>query len=152
MKQKYQKDDIVYSYYFDWKTSELKFDTLIVYNYEYLDGMQWNIIDEYALYKVYEIPYFKFWKKKKQKLIRLPGLLISDDNIVAKIKLLHHLLNSFGYILDSDSRSYSTEKNLLNIVENAKKELDTLSYKYPEKFFKAINFIPVDKNNYTYWR
>lgn len=150
MKGKYPQDSIVYSYYFDWETAELKHDTLIVYNYEYLDGMQWNVVDEYTCYKECEVPHLKFFKKKKQSLVRLPGLLISDDPIVAKIKLLNQCVERFGYVSEQD-KPY-LEPKLVKIAKKAKSELKTLSEQYPEKFLKAINNIAIDETIPCLWK
>jgi len=151
MKQIYENDSTVYSYFFDWDTTELKYEKLTVYNYEYLDGMQWNIVDQYMMHLEYTETYWKFFKKKRQKTVRLPGLLISNDKIIAKIKLFQFTLEHFGYVIKND-RDYNPEPNLINVVSWVRDEMNKLLGDCPEKCLQAIDNIVPDEKNYSIWR
>ena len=146
MTAKYFKGDIVYSYYFNLETRDLMCEKLLIQNHEYSD-----MIVEYVCQKEYFVKIFKFFKKKKKSLITLPEFLISDDQIVAKIKLFQFVLDNFGYI--NKETHYDPESAMINIVDYVKKEMKILIEKYPEKYLKVIDTKrPKNSNNYTIWR
>ena len=152
MKQKYPKDTEVYTFYYDWNTAELNSELLTVYGYEYMDGMQWNVTDEYTLFKEYFIPFFKFFKKKKTTFVRLPGILINPDKVVAEIKFHHYVLERFGHD-EEKHRAYDPKTKLIDVIVNSKKKLNILTEKYPEKVIKAFgDVIKPDEDNFNIWR
>lgn len=95
MVKEYQKGTRVYTYYFDYDTNELICKELVVLRYDYLDGCQWSIIDEYTLEEeIIEKKYY-FFKKKKAVKHTIVGHLISDNREKAKLRFLHNFLTTF---------------------------------------------------------
>jgi len=138
MQQKYKTGTTVYNWYFDVYTNELTCDELTVYRYEYLDSMLLDIIDEYTLRLEYVKTYLKFFKKKKYRYLTLPGHLISDNKIYAKILLLNEMIRCFGIYLEEE-KSITVSDTTFNAVKIASRELKLLASEYPELIIKAIN-------------
>ena len=138
MQQKYKTNTTVYNWYFDIYTNELTCDELTVYRYEYLDSMLLDIIDEYTLRLEYVKTYLKFFKKKKYRYLTLPGHLISDNKIYAKILLLNEMIRCFGIYLEEE-KSITVSDTTFNAVKIASRELKLLASEYPELIIKAIN-------------
>ena len=130
MYQKHKNGTVVYNWFYDLDTTELKVQELVVSRWDHLDGMQWNVIDEYILIKETKEPYFKFFKKSVKKQIRLPGYLISSDKMYAKVMLIYQMLKSFGYMLNEKS-SYLYSKGTYTNVQNTKEE-----YKHLVEYYR----------------
>ncbi len=151
MNRKYKNDTTVYNWYFDLHTAELKCQELIVYRWDYMDGMQWQVVDEYQLLQEYTIPYFKFWKQKKTNIIRRPGYLISSDKTYAKLLLLSEMVKSFGYLME-DKIVPTCSEGTMKAVTIAQREYQTIADLYPELIVKSFGeFKPEDSNSGWLW-
>ncbi len=151
MYRKYKNDTVVYNWFFDLHTAELKCQELIVYRWDYMDGMQWEVVDEYQLLQEYTIPYFKFWKKKKTNIIRLPGYLISSNKTYAKLMLMSEMVKSFGYLLE-DKIVPTCNDDTMKAIIIAQQEYQTMCDLYPELIVKSFGeFKPEGKNSGRYW-
>jgi len=152
MYQKHKNGTKVFNWYYDLDTTELKVQELVVSRWDYLDGMQWDVIDEYILIKETKEPYFKFFKKSVKKQIRLPGYLVSPDKMYAKVMLVDQMLKSFGYMLDESSLHLCSKGTYTN-VQNAKEEYKSLVEYYPELIVKVHGeFKPERTNSGWMWR
>ncbi|RLC44457.1 MAG: hypothetical protein DRH57_09160, partial [Candidatus Cloacimonadota bacterium] len=137
MKQKHKNDTKVFNWYFDLDTSELKCRDLTVSRWDYMDGMQWEVIDEYQLIKETTVPYFKFFSRVEKSNVRLPGYLISSNRLYAKLLLLDSMIKSFGYMLLADSLSLCSRTTYIN-VSKAEKEYQLMIEEYPELIVKDL--------------
>jgi len=146
MEQKYETDSTVYNWYFDIDTSDLKCQELKVFRWNYMDGMQWQVMDEYMLVQETFVQYFKFFRKKKTNFLRKPGYLISSDKRYAKILLVTEMLKGFGYILEKDS-NHTCSDGTHKAVITAKAEYDRLSEEYPELIVKSFGEFKPEENN-----
>ena len=152
-KQKYISNDIVYSWYFDLHTSELTCRELTVFRWDYMDGMQWKVVDEYQLVHEYKVPWMKFLTKTKKEFIRRPGYLISNDRTYAKLLVVDEMVKSFGYLLEKDYKGYDcASEATYKASSKAKEELSELSEKYPELVVKLFGeFRPDETNSGWLW-
>lgn len=141
----YKLNDIVYYWGFVYETGELKYETCKVNQYDYLDGAQWNVIDEYILTTTYESTKWGFIKTKDRRRFRMPGHLISHDIILAKITFLFHFLNAFSYpsSLRSDERQ--------RMISVAEKEYQHYIKEFPELILKAGKPQQVDSFTFRYF-
>ncbi len=131
MFQKYPTGSTVYNFYFDYDTSELVHKELIVSGYDYMDGCQWSVIDEYRLEEHFYKPKFYFFKTKCVYVYKICGHLISDKPEYAKTKFLHNFLNTF-------TPYERIPANILKMYETAKEEYNKILDTNPEYLFKAI--------------
>lgn len=151
MTRKYKNDTTVFNWFFDLGTAELKCQELTVYSWEYMDGMQWHVVDEYQLLQEYYIPFFKFFKKKKTNIIRRPGYLISSDKNYAKMMLVAEMVKGFGYILERDLE-YTCSDGTRKAIITAQKEYEIMSEEYPELVVKSFGeFRPDESNSGWLW-
>ncbi len=149
--RRFKKNEIVYNWHYTHLTSELKCSEIVVDYYEYMDGMQWNVVDEYRCHREYHIPYWKIFKKTEREHYRVPGHLLHKDKLVAKIIILQRMLEGFGYILTTNYTGYS--ENLIPILKDAISELEELQITYPEKVLQAQVAVYADeKNSGSLWR
>lgn len=130
----YLNNNPVYSFYFNWNTGKLSYKKLSVVGYDYTDGFQLDILDEYKLIEEQQKRRFIFFKKKKTfHLYRIKSHLISDDKEYAKIKFLYHFLKTFNNY-ERDNISYKVKHMILN----AKILYDKIVEKKPDLILKAI--------------
>ncbi len=141
----YKEKEIVYFWGFVYETAELKYDSCQVVRYDYLDGAQWTIIDEYLLSKKYIETKWGFIKTEKSNMLRMPGHLISNDIILAKLTFLYHFLEAFHY--PSSLRSDEMHR----MVNNAKNEYNYYIEKFPELIIKAAKPKLVDSQSFRYF-
>jgi thioredoxin-related protein len=152
MIQKYKKGTEVFNWFFDIETAELKYQKLIVQQWFYMDGMQWEIIDTYKLLKKTTVPYFKFFKKTLKEQVRLPGYLISQNKLYAKTLLIHEMMEAFGYLLKDGYRNFCSENTYKTIVK-AQQEYINLNNNHPELIVKVLGeFKPDNTSPGWMWR
>ena len=148
MRQEYPKGTTVYTFYFDYDTSELICKELKVASYDYLDGCQWNIIDEYRLdEEIIETKYY-FFKKKKIITHTVIGHLLSDNVDKAKVRFLHNFLTTFT--IHNPSK---TPERLIKLVALAKTYYNEMVENKPEIVLTGITekLVPNNRIQY-YWR
>lgn len=132
MNKQYYNDDQVYKFYFDWKTCRLNYKKLLVVSYNYMDELQWNVVDEYILRENFTIKKFFIFKEKKFHTHRICSHLISDDYTQAKIKFLYHFLKEVG-----DNKDFSSYK-LNSMIIIARRLYNEYVEKTPDLILKAV--------------
>lgn len=134
MNQKYQINTKVYNFSFEYDTGKLVCKELFVVGYEYMDGLQYEIIDEYRLIEEYTIKKYFIFKKKKFACHRLKSHIISDDKECAKIKFLHYFLKEFKHIALHDYNN-----KIGNFIKSAKILYNEVLTNNPEKILIAVS-------------
>lgn len=147
MEQKYSKDSLVYTYYFDWETTELVYKELFVANYEYMDGPQWNIIDEYKLIEFIATTKWWVFKTLKPHIHRIKGHLISDDLEYARAKFLYHFLQSY-----KDIKKDFVSPELVRMVDIALPLYNEMVEIYPDVVYRAITEKLSEDGSDSFWR
>ena len=146
--QKYANDSTVYNFYFNYETGKLLFKELIVSGYDYMDGCQWSIVDEYKLVEEYYIKKYIFFTKRQFYIHRIAGHLISDNIEFARIKFLYHFLKVFNF---KPSANISTP--LLKLHEVALNLYNELIEYSPELILQAVEDRLATENRMdSYWR
>lgn len=145
--KEYPSGTIVYTYYFDYETHELICKELKVVRYDYLDGCQWNVIDEYTLEEeIVETKYY-FFKKKKSIKHTAVGHLISDNKDKAKLRFLHNFLQTF--ICESER----TPEKLIKLNKLAKSYYNEMVENKPEIVLTGLTEKLISDNRIQYyWR
>jgi len=144
-----QEGTRVYKFYFDHDSGELKFRHLPVLTYQYMDGMQWNVIDMYTLIEEKKVRKYLVFKEIQQIKHPAPGVLIDQDFQVAKVKFLYHFVTHydthaiFSYLSDIEKKCYSDAKNQYN----------TFVKDFPEILLKIEDLIGDGVMNYNhFWK
>ena len=144
--QKFKKDSKVFVFYFDRDTAELKYREAIVSSYDYMDGPQWNVVDEYTLYEFRIIKKWFFFKKTLTYKFKTQGHIISDDINISKAKFLHYFLKKFSF---TDNHTISTELSKMIYVANSL--YNELLENEPHLILKAINDKLSEDDNICFW-
>jgi hypothetical protein len=147
-KQKFKLDEKVYTHFYDYETHEILCEEYQVWRYDYMDGMQWNVIDEYQLMAFDTVRKYIFFKTKKRRFLNRPSHLIHKDKEISRTLLIMCVLDKFNF---DDEKFVSIE--LKRIVHHARKEYKKIESEKPELLLK-VSSIPVltEENNYTLWR
>jgi len=146
MFQKHKNGSTVFNWYFDLDSSELKCQYLTITRWDYMDGMQWEVIDEYELFNEVKEPYFKFFKKLVKHRVRLPGYLISPNKLYAKLLFVDSMVKSFGYMLSQDTVSLCSQTTYIS-VSKAANEYRLMIEEYPELVVKVLGEFKPEKTN-----
>jgi len=149
MNTNYKRDEKVYNWFFDMDSKLFRCKSYNIDYYMSMDGAQWSIIDEYILYTYELIKVFHFFTKQIKKQHRLPGMLISNNKILAKIKVLNLVVRSYGCYVEKPE--FITDDNY-DILLFAIDELKRLEYEYPELIIKSNDFINVTNCQSLIWR
>ena len=143
----YTNDTTVYNFYFDWNSNELKYKTLVVVGFNYVEeNNTWNVIDEYTLIEEYVEKKFFLFKKKKFKTHKIKSHLISDNIQFAKVKFLYYFINTFN---DLDFEYCAT--NIKAMMITANKLYNDLIENNPDIIFRAMT-AKISDDNVIYWR
>ena len=146
--QKYAKDTVVYNFYFDYESAKLLYKKMMVTNYDYMDGCQFFIIDEYTLIEEYFVKKYFFLTKKMYYIHRIPGHMISDNIEYAKIKFLYHFLKTFNF-----KQPENVSKPLYRLHTIACEIYNEILENFPETVLRATeDKITTNENYHTYWR
>lgn len=141
---RYKRDDKVYVWCFSLETGKLIYDSYTIGYYEYMDGPQWNIVDEYILTKSYTKTKWGFIKSTDTITIRRPGHIISHDITLAKLSFLYHFLDLYNF----KPNVHSDE--MIKMIEIAKEEYNYYMINFPELIIKASKPKITENNNISY--
>lgn len=146
--QKYANDSIVYNFYFNYETGKLLFKELIVSGYDYMDGCQWSVVDEYKLVEEYYVKKYIFFTKRQFHIHRIAGHLISDNIEYARIKFLYHFLKVFNF-----KPSLNISKPLLKLHNIAFKMYNEIMESNPEMILQAVeDRLASETRMDSYWK
>ena len=146
---KFKRNTKVYKWSYDILETTLECHTIIVDSYEYLDGMQWDTIDEYTCHYYIDEPYLKFFTKSVKMKCRVRGHMIHTDKTTAKLILLQKVLDMYGYLHEKTNIPTS---NMIDVIKHAKREFNLLIDKYPEKVIAAqVTQLANDNNHTSIW-
>jgi len=142
---KYVSGESIYTWFFN-MSGELKYHKAIIENYEYMDGMQWEVIDTYKCYYLKPEKKFYIFTKHKRNYIRVQGHMIHKDKLTAKIIFLQSILKKFEI-------NTSTSEELKVIINYASNTLSQYLNKYPEKILAALQVSKItDSSDFSIWR
>lgn len=132
----YKYGDKFFYHFFDWNSYDLICIELEVKRYDYMDGMQWNIIDEYRCnHKTYK-PFLKFFKKEINELYIVNSKSVHTNKIVAAILTLREIIYKYEYLTHEPHIDYNN--NLYNIVLLSIDKLNKYEEEFPELFLIAV--------------
>ena len=146
MQQKYKNGTTVFNWSFDLYSSELKCQESTVEHWMEMDGMQWQVIDEYVLsYKTYSKK-LKIFNVSSDNNMRRPGYLISDDKDYAKLLLVSEVMNQLSYLSTPTFKS-SANEGTLKAIETSKIEYNMFKDEYPELIVKSLGEYRPEETN-----
>jgi len=142
---KYLSGEPIYTWFFN-MSGELKYHRVIIENYEYMDGMQWEVIDTYKCYYLKPEKFLYIFTKYKKNYIKVQGHMVHKDKLTAKIIFLQSILKKFKI-------NTSTSKELKVIIDYASKTLSQYIDKYPEKILEALQISKIStSSDFSIWR
>lgn len=147
IKQEFETGTKVFKFYIDKETSTLRYRYLPISFYDYMDGMQWVVIDEYTLIEYTFKRKFFFFKETKQRRYNYPATLIDPDYLTAKAKFLYQYFMYYGGKVDFDVLVEDDPK-LYSVI---RKHYDDLLIDYPELMLKMKTGI-IDVEYKHFWR
>lgn len=146
MESRYKQGEKAFYHFFDWNTYEFICVELEIERYDYLDGMQWNVIDEYRCNHKRQKTFLKFFKKTVNELYVVNAKSIHINKIISAILTLREIIYKYEYLTQKPYIDYSN--NMCVIVLASMRRLKKYETEFPELFLIAVG-IGINDGNIT---